>query len=167
MVPSTSIGLARLVDFDIKAGVHGLWVLGTTGRFDLQTDASWRTVAETAAKAARGSRPPGPERVGHGDRANHGAPGWATTFPTTTTAALPPWYLPMTPFEVIDYYHALADRLARPVVIYNAPWICNQLSFASLRRLAEHPRIVGCKDVTPSLTRPQDWPVSERRKAEL
>jgi dihydrodipicolinate synthase/N-acetylneuraminate lyase len=79
-------------------------------------------------------------------------------------AALPPWYLPMTTFEVIDYYHALADRLARPVVIYNAPWICNQLSFASLRKLAEHPRIVGCKDVTPSLTRPQDWPASERRK---
>ena len=45
---------------------------------------------------------------------------------------------PMTPAEVSDYYLALADTLSRPVVIYNAPWVCNQLSFAQLRKLAEH-----------------------------
>jgi dihydrodipicolinate synthase/N-acetylneuraminate lyase len=37
------------------------------------------------------------------------------------------------------------------------------LSFPHLRKLAEHPRIVGCKDVTPSLSRALDWPVDERR----
>ena len=78
-------------------------------------------------------------------------------------AALPPWYQPMTPAEVTDYFVALADTLARPLVIYNAPWVCNQLTFAHLRKLAEHPRIVGCKDVTPSLTRALDWPAAERR----
>lgn len=79
-------------------------------------------------------------------------------------AALPPWYLPMTPGEVTDYFLALADRLARPLVIYNAPWICNQLGFDHLRRLAEHPRIVGCKDVCASLSRTLDWPAEERRR---
>ena len=78
-------------------------------------------------------------------------------------AALPPWYQPMTVGEVGDYYHGLADRLERPVVIYNAPWISNQLSFPHLRQLAEHPRIVGCKDVNASLSRTLDWPVAERR----
>jgi 4-hydroxy-tetrahydrodipicolinate synthase len=79
-------------------------------------------------------------------------------------AALPPWYQPMTPAEVVDYFRALADELARPLVIYNAPWVCNLLDFDHLRLLAEHPRIVGCKDVTPSLTRTLDWPASERRR---
>ena len=79
-------------------------------------------------------------------------------------AALPPWYQPMATGEVKDYFHTLADRLARPLVIYNAPWICNQLSFGQLRQLAEHPRIVGCKDVSPSLSRTLDWPVGERRR---
>ena len=79
-------------------------------------------------------------------------------------AALPPWYQPMTPAEVTDYFLALADRLARPLVIYNAPWVCNQLSFNHLRQLAEHPRIVGCKDVCPSLSRTLDWPAAERRR---
>jgi len=70
----------------------------------------------------------------------------------------------MTAGEVTDYFQTLADRLPRPLVIYNAPWICNQLSFAQLRQLAEHPRIVGCKDVSPSLSRTLDWPVAERRR---
>jgi 4-hydroxy-tetrahydrodipicolinate synthase len=77
-------------------------------------------------------------------------------------AALPPWYQAMTPGEVADYFQTLADRLSRPLVIYNAPWVCNQLGFAQLRQLAEHPRIVGCKDVCPSLSRPLDWPRAER-----
>ena len=65
--------------------------------------------------------------------------------------------------EVTDYFHALADRLAKPLVIYNAPWVCNMVSFAHLRQLAAHPRIVGCKDVTPSLSRTLDWTAAERK----
>ena len=49
-------------------------------------------------------------------------------------------------------------------MIYNAPWICNQLSFAQLRELADHPRIVGCKDVTSTLTRTLDWTPAERKR---
>ena len=78
-------------------------------------------------------------------------------------AALPPWYVPMTVGEVADYFHGLADTLARPVVIYNAPWVCNQLGFDHLRQLAQHPRIVGCKDVSPSLSRTLDWTPCDRR----
>ncbi len=63
-----------------------------------------------------------------------------------------------------DYFRALADGLAKPLVIYNAPWVCNQLSFADLRELAEHPRIVGTKDVSPVLARNLDWTVEERRR---
>ena len=54
-------------------------------------------------------------------------------------AALPPWYQPMTGGEVTDYFHVLADRLSRPLVIYNAPWVCNQLSFDHLRHAGRAP----------------------------
>src|SRR5438270_1046919 len=49
--------LARLVEFQIEAGVHGLWILGTTARFDLIPDARQRLVAEVAARAAAGRVP--------------------------------------------------------------------------------------------------------------
>lgn len=156
--------LCRLVDFEIDAGVHGLWVLGTTGRFDLQTEASWRIVAETAAAAAKGRVPLVLNVSDMGTERTIARAKMGDDLPYDYYAVLPPWYLSMTPGEVMDYFHALADRLTKPIVIYNAPWVCNQLSFENLKKLAEHPRIVGCKDVTPSLSRPLDWSIADRRE---
>ncbi len=154
----------RLVDFQIKAGVHGLWVLGTTARFDLIPDARQRSIAQAAVEAAAGRVPLVLNVSDMGTERTLARAKMFDELPYDYYAALPPWYQPMTAAEVTDFFHALADRLARPLVIYNAPWICNQLSFDHLRRLADHPRIVGCKDVCPSLSRTLDWPVAERRR---
>lgn len=156
--------LAKLVEFQIKAGVHGLWVLGTTARFDLLTDDRQRRVAEVVATAAAGRVPLVLNVSDMGTDRTIARASLFADLPYDYYAALPPWYQPLTTGEVARYYQELADRLARPLIIYNAPWICNQLSFAQLRQLAEHPRIVGCKDVSPSLNRTLDWPVAERRR---
>lgn len=158
---------SRLIETQIKAGVHGLWVLGTTARFDLLTDARQRVAAETAAEAAAGRVPLVLNVSDQGTDRTRVHAQLFDDLPYDYYAVLPPWYQPMTPGEVSDYYTGLADTLSRPVVIYNAPWVCNQLSFAQLRKLAEHPRIVGCKDVTPLLSRPLDWPVAERRRLDF
>lgn len=155
--------LAKLVEFQIEAGVHGLWVLGTTARFDLLTDATQRRVAEIVAGVNDGRLP---LVLNVSDMGTDRTLARARSFddlPYDYYAALPPWYQPMTCGEVTGYFQSLADSLARPLVIYNAPWICNQLSFEHLRQVAQHPRIVGCKDVTPSLSRTLDWPTTERR----
>ncbi|HWE40765.1 MAG TPA: dihydrodipicolinate synthase family protein [Isosphaeraceae bacterium] len=156
--------LTRLVDTVIGAGVHGLWILGTTGRFDLIPDDRQRLVAEVAAEAARGRLPLVLNVSDMGTARTLTRAKLFDDLPYDYYAALPPWYLPMAPGEVVDYFQALADSLAKPLVIYNAPWVSNQLTFDQLRRLAEHPRIVGCKDVNPSLSRTLDWPVEERRR---
>ena len=159
--------LARLVEFQIRAGVHGLWILGTTARFDLIADSSLRQVAETAAASASGRVPLVLNVSDMGTDRTLARARMYDDLPYDFYAVLPPWYLPMTHTEVTDYYHELADRLARPLVIYNAPWICNQLGFDHLRKLAEHPRIVGCKDVGPSLSRTLDWTHTDRRRADF
>ena len=156
--------LAHLVDFQLDAGVHGLWILGTTARFDLIPDARQRLIAEMAAEAAAGRVPLVLNVSDQGTERTLTRARMFDDLPYDYYAALPPWYQPMTPAEVTDYFLALADRLARPLVIYNAPWVCNQFSFKHLRQLAEHPRIVGCKDVSPSLSRTLDWPADERRR---
>lgn len=155
--------LARLIDFQIKAGVHGLWILGTTARFDLILDPLQREVAEVAAAEAAGCVPLVLNVSDQGTARTLARARMFDDLPYDYYAALPPWYQSMTAAEVADYFLALADRLSRPLVIYNAPWVCNQLGFPQLRALADHPRIVGCKDVCPSLSRPLDWPVEERR----
>ena len=155
--------LARLVEFQIGAGVHGLWVLGTTARFDLLTDATMRRIAEIVAQVVGGRVPLVLNVSDMGTERTKARAAFLGDLPYDYYAVLPPWYQPMCVGEVTDYYTSLADSLARPVVIYNAPWICNQLGFEHLRQLAQHPRIVGCKDVSPSLSRTLDWPIAERR----
>ena len=158
------VGLTKLVEFQINAGVHGLWVLGTTARFDLLADDLLRRAAEVVASVAAGRLPLVLNVSDMGTDRTLARARLLADLPYDYYAALPPWYQPMTRSEVADYYHTLADNLAQPLLIYNAPWICNQITFAQIRQLAEHPRIVGCKDVTPSLSRTLDWPVAERRR---
>ncbi len=156
--------LSRLVEFQINAGVHGLWVLGTTAKFDLLTDARQRRIAEIVAEAANGRLPLVLNVSDLGTDRTRARAAMFDDLPYDYYAVLPPWYQPMACAEVIDYYTTLADRLTRPLVIYNAPWINNQLSFEHLRQIAQHPRIVGCKDVNPSLSRTLDWSVVQRRE---
>lgn len=156
--------LRRFAQIQIEAGVHGLWVLGTTARFDLIPDSRQRGIAQAVVEVAAGKLPLVLNVSDMGTERTLARARMFDELPYDYYAALPPWYQPMTAAEVTDYFHALADKLARPVVIYNAPWIGNQLSFDHLRRLADHPRIVGCKDVSPSLTRTLDWPAAERRR---
>ncbi len=156
--------LARLVDFQIKAGVHGLWILGTTARFDLLPDVGARTVAEVAIQAAAGRVP---MVLNVSDMGTKRTLARATRFddlPYDYYAALPPWYQLMARSELLDYFRTLADQLARPLVLYNAPWINNQLTFEEIRTLAEHPRIVGVKDVFPGLSRGLEWSASDRQR---
>jgi 4-hydroxy-tetrahydrodipicolinate synthase len=156
--------LADLVDLHLDAGVHGLWVLGTTARFDLLPDDAQRAIAETVARQAAGRVP---LVLNVSDQGTLRTMARARTFddlPYDYYAALPPWYQPLTAAEVDDYFRALADSLSRPLLIYNAPWVCNVLSFDRIMKLAEHPRIVGCKDVTPVLGRPLTWSAEDRRR---
>ncbi len=159
--------LTRLVDFQIRAGVHGLWVLGTTARFDMIPDDRQRQVAEVVAETAAGRVPLVLNVSDQGTERTLARARTCDDLPYEYYAALPPWYQPMSGSEVVDYFLTLADRLSRPLVIYNAPWVCNQLGFQQLRQLADHPRIVGCKDVWTGVNRSLDWPVAERRRQDF
>ncbi len=156
--------LRGLVEHHLKSGVHGLWILGTTGKFDLIPDSHQRVVAETVAEVVNGRVPLVLNVSDGGTLRTLTRAGMFDDLPYDYYAALPPWYQPMAADEVKDYFLALADGLEKPLVIYNAPWVCNQLSFPHLRELAEHSRIVGTKDVSPVLARNLDWTVSERRR---
>jgi 4-hydroxy-tetrahydrodipicolinate synthase len=155
--------LTKLIRHHLKSGVHGLWILGTTARFDMIPDDAQRLIAETAIAAAEGTVPMVLNVSDQGTSRTIARAKMFDDLPYDYYAVLPPWYQPMSPGETADYFTALADELSKPIVIYNPPWVSNELTFDGLRRLAEHPRIVGCKDVNPSLTRTLDWTPAERR----
>lgn len=155
--------LERLTSALINAGIHGGWILGTTARFDLITDSTARRAAEIVTQVNDGRIP---LVLNVSDMSTGRTLERASRFddlPFDYYAALPPWYLKFSPGELLAYFHALADSLSKPLVIYNAPWVCNELTFEQLQSLSEHPRIVGVKDVCPSLFRTQNWSQVERR----
>ena len=155
--------LTRLIEFQFKAGVHGLWILGTTARFDLIPDTRQRKIAELAAATAEGRLPLVLNVSDQGTTRTLTRAKMFDDLPYDYYRRLPPWYQPMTPVEVTDYFLRLADRLAKPLVIYNAPWIFNQLSSRTCAT-GRAPWDRRLQDVIPSLSRTLDWPVEERRQ---
>ena len=156
--------LRRLLELDLAAGVHGIWVLGTTGRFELVSDGEGRRLAEQVTEIVDGRVPLILNVSDMGTRRVLEKAAAFDDLPYDAYAVLCPWYREMTRQELTDFFLRLADELSRPVVIYNAPWVCNMLEFDHLRELAEHPRIVGVKDVTTNLMRPVSWPCSDRQE---
>lgn len=160
-------GLERLVEAQIQGGSHALWILGTTAKFDMVTDSAQRVVAETVAEVTAGRVP---LVLNVSDLSTKRTLEKAKRFddlPYEYYTALPTWYLPMQAGEIEDYFLKLADGLSRPLVIYNAPWVCNQLTLSQLRKLAEHPRIAGVKDVHNGLFHTLNWDAPERRRQEF
>jgi 4-hydroxy-tetrahydrodipicolinate synthase len=166
LLPDESIdvdGLVRLIESQLDAGVHALWVLGTTAKFEMLSDSAQRVVAETVARVTAGRVP---LVLNVSDLSTRRTLDKAARFddlPYDYYAALPPWYTRMRPFEVEGYFTTLADKLARPLIIYNAPWVNNQITLDHLRKLGNHPRIAGTKDVHDNLCYTQDYSIDERR----
>jgi 4-hydroxy-2-oxoglutarate aldolase len=72
------------------------------------------------------------------------------------TLVLPPYfYKPALTHEVlVAHYRALADASPIPILVYNVPAFTGvDFAPATLLALAEHPRIVGCKDSSANVVK--------------
>lgn len=154
---------ARIVELHVNGGVDAIWVLGTAGRFDMVTDRVQRRFAELVATLVNGRVPLVLNVSDMGTRRTLEKAARFDDLPYDAYAALCPWYQAIPSEHITGFFHRLADELSRPLLIYNAPWIVNQLSFDHLRKLAEHPRIIGAKDVTEQYSRSLVWTRAERQ----
>lgn len=154
--PDESLDLPRLkahIDDQLAAGVHGIFVLGTTGEFYSLSEAEKQAVAAAAvghvgtrAKVYVGT---GAETTGEVVRlsrmaAKEGAAG---------VSVITPYFLKPTQAELLDHFRRVADAAGVPVILYNNPSTCAGLSIEpdTVARLAEHPQIVGIKDSSGDL----------------
>lgn len=157
--------LARLVAHNVDSGVDGLWLLGTIGRFDLVRDGQQRRLVEAVCEMIAGRTHLVVNVSDLGTARTIERAQLFKDLPIDAYAALPPWFRPYLPGELLDYFRQLADGLPRPLVLYNATWTCNALSLEQMKALAAHERIVGVKDTDQGLSRMQNWPVADRRAA--
>jgi 4-hydroxy-tetrahydrodipicolinate synthase len=146
--------LARLADDLIRAGVHGLTPLGSTGEFAYLTTAQ-RTAVVLATIEAAGKRVPVVAGVASTSIAD--AVEQATTyqrFGADGILAICEAYFPLKDAQVEQYFRAIADAVDIPVVLYTNPnFQRSDLTLDVIARLSEHPRIRYIKDASTNTGR--------------
>lgn len=141
--PSFTRVIAHLLD----AGVHGLFVLGSTSEVVFHDEATRRRIVEHAVKLAKGRVPifvgaidPATERViGHARAAAAtGADAVVVTAPFYTRTSQP---------EIIDHFRYVRDAVDLPVIAYDIP-VCvgSKLERGTTVALAREGTIAGLKD---------------------
>ena len=146
--------LGRLCDDLIKAGVHGLTPLGSTGEFAYLDQAQRATVVQATIEAAKG-RVPVIAGVASTSTADAVAQAKAhQKLGADGILAIMEAYFPVADAQVESYFRAIADAVEIPVVIYTNPQFQrSDLTLDVIARLATHPRIGYIKDASTNTGR--------------
>ena len=146
--------LGRLCDDLIKAGVHGLTPLGSTGEF-AYLNAEQRTAVVQATIEAANKRVP--VVAGVAATATADAVAQAKNYQRLGAdgiLAILESYFPLKDAQVEAYFRAIADAVDIPVVLYTNPQFQrSDLTLDVIARLAAHPRIRYIKDASTNTGR--------------
>ncbi len=146
--------LARLVDDLIKAGVHGLTPLGSTGEFAYLDNAQRAAVVQTTVEAAGGRVP---VVAGVASTSTADAVAQARRYQRLGVdgiLAILESYFPLKDAQVESYFRAIADAVSIPVVLYTNPHFQrSDLSLDVIARLSTHRRIRYIKDASTNTGR--------------
>lgn len=149
--------VARLTEWQIRQGIHGLIPLGSTGEFLSLSQEERDGVAETVIKTAKGRVPvligTGAEDTREALRLSREA----EKMGADGVMVIPPFYSTPTPDELYQHYKTIAHGIGIPVMVYNNPATSNvDLVPELVARLAA---IDGCdyiKESTLEVTRVRD-----------
>ncbi len=148
-------GLARLIEWQIEQGTHGLVPVGTTGESPTLSHAEHKRVIEITVETVAG-------RVSVIAGAGSNNPIEAIEFSQHAQIAgadallhVAGYYNRPSQEGLFQHFKAVHDACELPILIYNIPPRCIVgLDVDTLARLAELPRIVGVKDATTDLSHP-------------
>lgn len=143
--------LRRFIDWLIESGVHGLFPNGSTGEFTRFTSEERREIAAIICDQADGRVPvivgcaePSIDETLKAGEAYRGMGARAV-------AIVAPFYFPLKPPTVFEYFRQLAEGSTIDILLYNMPLFANPIDLKSVERLSEMPKIIGIKDSSGDL----------------
>lgn len=161
-------GLERLIEHVIAGGVHGIFVLGTTGEAQSLSFSLREEMIKQTSKILKGRLP---LLVGISDtslsdsiRLSYSA----AEYGADAVVSAAPYYFAAAQPELIDFYEALIPKIALPIYLYNMP-IHTKVSFAptTLYRLSENEKVLGFKDSSANGTYLQSIIYTMREKKDF
>ena len=149
--------LGRLIDFQLENGINALVSVGTTGESATLTPQERKDVISFTIDRVAGRVP-----VIAGTGTNNTA--HAIDFSVSADRAgadallvVTPYYNKATQKGLIAHFTAIADRVSKPIILYNVPSRtgCNLLP-ATVAELAKHPNIVAIKEASGNMSQVVD-----------
>jgi 2-dehydro-3-deoxy-D-pentonate aldolase len=136
-----------LTEHILAGGVHGLFILGTSGE---APSLSYRLRRELITRTCRQVHGRVPVLVGVTDTAfveTVQLARYAAEASATGVVLSTPYYFPAGQPELLDYLRHLVPELPLPLVLYNMPAM-TKVSYQpeTIRQILDEPRIVGLKD---------------------
>ncbi|HUT74372.1 MAG TPA: dihydrodipicolinate synthase family protein [Armatimonadota bacterium] len=141
-------GLRRLVQHVLQGGVHGAFVMGTTGEFAALTDDQRRRAVEIVIDEVKGAVP---VLVGVGDSSTRRALARVEEAQAAgadaLVAILPYYHVPRSMDEAKAHFEALAKASSAPILLYNIPPCVGQsLTLELVSEMRQLPQVAGIKD---------------------
>ncbi len=145
-------GLERLIEHILGGGVHGLFILGTTGE---APSLSYRLRQELIERTCRQVNGRVPVLVGITDTAfveSVRMAGLAAEAGAAAVVLAPPYYFTPSQTELLEYLEHLVRQLPLPLFLYNQPAHTKvPFEIETVRRAAQLPGVVGIKDSSANM----------------
>ncbi|MFK3835110.1 dihydrodipicolinate synthase family protein [Microbacterium sp. NPDC087868] len=144
--------LAAMLDGDIRRGVEGVYVCGSSGEGVLLSEAERIAVAETAVAAAAGRVPVvshvGAMSTGEAVRIAQAAKDAGVG----AISMIPPLYYGYSTDDVVRHFRTVIDAVDLPFVLYNIPQFTGRdISEGGFDELLALPQVIGVKHTSRNL----------------
>ncbi len=146
------VGLERLIEHLLTGGVHGLFMLGTTGEAPSLTPQLQREVIKHACRIVKNRVPMLCGISNTSFRSSTEMAQVAADAGCQAVVSTAPFYMPLDQAELVGYFRQLTARVPLPLVLYNFP-LLTKVKFEpeSVAKLLEEQNIVGIKDSSGDL----------------
>ena len=149
-------GLRDVLDFTIDRGVHGIFVLGSSGEIYGLDEDQKRRVVEIAVEHVAGRVPvyAGASEITTRDCLRASADDRGGGRRGQGLSVLTPYFMTPTQGELVTHFREIAGGTDLPVLLYNNPGRTHvELSVETVLELAEVDGVVGLKDSAGDLER--------------
>lgn len=157
MVPLAADGtideseLRRYVDWLIAKGVHGLYPNGSTGEFTRFSVEERRRVIRIVCEQAAGRVPVLAGAAEANVSETLAACEAYLGYGARAVAIVSPIYYRLSQEGILAYFREIARSSPIDVTLYSIPMLASPIELDTVRRLAEHDRIIGIKDSSGDL----------------
>lgn len=144
--------LDRLISFQLNKGIHGFVINGTTGE---SPTVSQNESSEVFSFVKKKIGDKVPLIYGAGSNSTENAISQskhAEKLGADAILSVVPYYNKPTQQGLFEHFKAIASSVSTPVILYNVPSrTITSLELETIRRLSEHPNIIGIKEASGNI----------------